>query len=118
MHACRDAGAEIDTHALERGLRFYTENFIADDGAPRYYPDRRRPVDATACAQTILTLCTFGELERARMVADWTLRRMSNRDGSFAYRLGRLRMDRTPFARWSVAWMFCALSRLSTALAS
>lgn len=114
LKACLDAG--IDTsqqEMLERGFRFYRENFFSAANAPLYYPGRAWPIDATACAQSLLTLCTFGAHERAQSVADWVVARMGNDDGSFAYQLGRFRLQRTPFARWSVAWMFCALARLA-----
>jgi hypothetical protein len=63
-----------------------------------------------------LTLCAFNDVDQARRVAAWTSARLSNEDGSFAYRLGRWRVDRTVFVRWSVAWMFCGLSRLGLEL--
>jgi hypothetical protein len=103
-------------YSLRRGFTYYRDSFFGPDGAPLYYPGRRRPIDATACGQSLLTLCTFDELDLAKQVAAWTAARMSNGDGSFAYRLGRWRVDRTAFPRWSVAWMFCGLSRLALKL--
>ena len=94
----------------ERGWRYYREHFFENGVVPKFYDNRLYPVDATACAQSLLTLCRFGDLATAERVADWVIRRMQRRDGSFVYQRHAHHVVRTPFMRWSVAWLFCALS--------
>jgi hypothetical protein len=101
----------------ERGWRYYRARFFRDDTIPRYYPDKPFPVDATACAQSLLTLCRFGDVETATRVAEWTIRNLQCADGHFAYRLHRRRVVRIPYMRWSSAYMYAGLSRLAAALA-
>ena len=92
------------------GWRYYREHFFENGVVPRYYDSRTRPVDATACAQSLLTLCRFGDLATAERVAEWVIRHMQRRDGAFVYQRRAGYVVRTPFMRWSVAWLFCALS--------
>jgi hypothetical protein len=101
----------------ENGWRFYRENFFLDDQIPKYYPDRDFPVDATACGQSLLTLCRFGDLETASRVADYTIRTMQSRDGHFAYQRRRRQVVRIPYMRWSSAYMYVGLSRVASSLA-
>jgi hypothetical protein len=100
----------------ERGWRYYREHFFADGVVPKYYDGRLYPVDATACAQSLLTLCRFGDLATAQRVADWVMRHMQRRDGGFVYQRRARYVVRTSFMRWSVAWLFCALSAVLFAL--
>jgi hypothetical protein len=45
--------------ALRRGWAYYRERFFTSDMTPKYYDRRAEPLDATACAQAIITLCDF-----------------------------------------------------------
>ena len=103
------------TDALERGWKFYRERYFHDDRIPKYYDDSLYPIDATACGQSVLTLCRFGDLATAQHVAEWTLKHLARGDGSFAYRVHRTHVTRTHFARWSTAWIACSLATLAAA---
>jgi hypothetical protein len=96
----------------ERGWRYYRTHFLTTDCAPRSLDHKLYPVDATACAQTITTLCTFEDVPTAVRTAEWTLANMRRRDGAFIYQRHAHYKNRIPYMRWSVAPMFSALSRL------
>ena len=113
----RCTGDESFRSVKERGWRYYRDTFFHDDRIPRYFSDNTFPVDATACAQSLLTLCRFGDVETAARVAEWTIDRMQCADGHFAYQLRRRRLVRIPYMRWSSAYMYAGLSRLALALA-
>ena len=109
--------------SLERGYAFYKLHFFTADGAPRYFHDRTYPIDIHACSQAILTFCAFAEYDPAALakaveLARWTVAHFLNPDGSFGYQLHRFRRDRTPYVRWSQAWMLRALSQLRLKLSS
>lgn len=106
-------GSVVD--ALDRGWRYYRERFFTSDFTPKYYDDEPLPVDATACAQAIITLCSFGDVEAGRAAADRSLELLAAPDGSFAYQRRRRFTVRIPYLRWSTAWMYSALARLSLA---
>jgi len=99
-----------------RGWRYYREFFVTETHVPKYFDRRLTPVDATACAQTIATLCIFGDVAEAEAVASWTLENMRRRDGGFVYQRNRHYTNRIPYMRWSTAPMFAALARLLFAI--
>jgi hypothetical protein len=101
----------------ELGWQYYRQRFFLDGGIATYYPEQAFPVDATACAQSLLTLSRFGDVDTASQVADWTIRNMQCADGHFAYRVQRRRVVRIPYMRWSSAYVYAGLSRLAYALA-
>lgn len=114
-HLSGDRSAD---EAIERGWLYYRSRFFTEGLVPKYYDDRVEPLDATACAQAIITLCAFNDLKAAVVVARVAIELLGREDGSFAYQRRRGRTMSTPFLRWSTAWMYCALSRLSLALAT
>lgn len=99
--------------ALARGWRYYRDRLFTENLTPKYYDRRVEPLDATGCAQAIITLCEFGDVEGARRVAELASGQLGLPDGSFAYQRRGDRTLRTPFLRWSTAWMYCGLSRLA-----
>lgn len=101
----------------DRGWEHYRGSFFEDGRIPKYYVNQLYPIDATACAQSLLTLCRFGDVQTARAVADWTIRTMQLEDGHFAYQVRRRGTVRIPYMRWSSAYMYAGLSRVELALA-
>ena len=65
-----------------------------------------------AAAHYIITMIQFGELDNAYKVANYVIKNMQADDGSFYFRKFKAYTIRTPFMRWSQAWMFNALSYL------
>lgn len=111
---------EYEPH-LTRGLAYYLANFVDDDGCPKYYHDRRYPVDIQCAAQCIETLAVFGEeseecLAAALKVANWTIDNMRASDGHFFYRRLPFVAVRTPMLHWGQATMYRALCRLYATL--
>jgi hypothetical protein len=101
----------------ERGWRYYRDHFFVDGRIPKYYPNKPFPIDATACAQSLLTLCRFGDVDTAVDVAEWTVREMHCPEGHFAYQVRPRRVVRIPYMRWASAYMYVGLSRLAYSLA-
>lgn len=108
----RASGDSRFDDAIERGARFYRDNFFDESGKPKYYHDRIYPIDAHAAAQAVLTLVEFGDREAALRTAEWAIRNMQRPDGHFIYRIGRRLSNRIPYLRWSNALMPYALARL------
>ena len=97
---------------LANGFTFYRNRFFEPDGRPAFYADNVYPADCTAASQSILTLTRFGDVDMANKVAKWTIKNMQAPDGSFYFRKFRWYTIKTPFMRWSNAWMFAALAEL------
>jgi hypothetical protein len=51
-------------------------------------------------------------LPLAETVAAWTIRNLRDRRGFFYYQRRRFYTVRTPFMRWTQAWVLYALARL------
>jgi hypothetical protein len=109
---------EFERH-VERGLTFYRDHFFLEDGTPRYFHDRTYPIDIHCSAQSILTLLAFRDRHQglealATRVLQWTMDHMWDERGFFYYRVLRLGTIRTPYMRWSQAWMLLALATYLT----
>lgn len=109
--------------AMLRGYTFYKDHCFSSNGTPKYFHDRVHPIDIHACSQAVLTFCDFaghdpGALARAAQVAIWTVTNMRSPDGYFFYQRHRFWTNRTPYMRWSQAWMFRALARLHSVLSN
>jgi len=106
--------------AYEKGLQFYRDNLFEENGAPRFEADKRYPYDAHAAAQAILTFAQRDSAEAQTMaetVSQWAMTHLFDDNGYFYRRIGRVLNDKTPYMRWSQAWMCRALSRLSLRVA-
>ncbi len=103
--------------SIERGLRFYKAYFFETDGRPKYFHDKRYPIDIQCAAQAIETLATWAEddlecLALSTKVADWTIDNMQAEDGHFYYRdLGWTKV-KTPMLHWGQGTMVKALTVL------
>ncbi len=99
---------------LDKGFEYYIQTFFTSEGIPKYYNNAIYPIDVHAPAQLIITLHRLGRLkenaETARKVLEWTINNMQATDGHFHYQKARYYTIRTPYMRWSQAWMFYGLS--------
>lgn len=103
---------------LDRGYRYFKDNFFEADGRVRYMHDRLMPIDIQCIAQSIDTLAFFSKsddaaLPLAEKVAEWAIDNMQDRDGHFYYRDLGWKKVRTPMFHWGQGTMFKALSHLS-----
>lgn len=102
---------------LRNGLEFYKGHFFEENGCPKYYHDRRYPVDSQCAAQSIETLTALSGddshcLELAGRVAQRTIENMQGRDGHFYYRIYPWGKAKTPMLHWAQATMYKALALL------
>jgi hypothetical protein len=104
------SGDHSFNEALQKGMAYYEANFFENGEMPKYYDQSLYPIDATAVAQSILTLTRFGKMELATRVVNWTLKHMQDESGYFYYQRTRRGVNKIPYMRWSSAWMFVALS--------
>jgi hypothetical protein len=108
----RLTGDVLHEEQLARGYAFYKAHFLTREGIPKFFHNGLYPVDCTAAAQTLLTLCRFGDTQLAEKVAAWMSSNMQSRDGHFYFRKFRRYTIKTSFMRWSNAWMFAGLACL------
>jgi hypothetical protein len=108
--------AEIG-RAIRGGFEFWRERFFLADGWPKYFPDGKFPADAHSAGACVVACAELvGEepraLELAERVAGWAVRELFDARGFFRYQRRRFYTVRTPYLRWSQAWMLYALARL------
>jgi hypothetical protein len=117
----RDAGLEEGAEPLARGYRFFLDHFFEPDGTPKYFHDRRGPVDIHCPTQAFATISGLWRIEPAdgllARAAAWFLQRMRAPEGYFYFRLGPRGPNRIPYMRWGQAWAYHGLTRLEAFLA-
>jgi len=102
--------------AVEKGLHYYSSQFL-DNGQSLYRVPHTWPLDIHNQAQGIITFCRWAHLQEAYLnkatkIADYTIQHMRSRKGYFYYKKYPWVAIKTPFMRWSQAWMLVALNEL------
>ncbi|MGI9107706.1 MAG: hypothetical protein ACR2G4_15830 [Pyrinomonadaceae bacterium] len=117
MRASEAARTEF-AKSLGRGSEFWREHFFLADGWPKYYHDSQYPADAHSAGAGIVALVELKSLlpdalPLADRIARWTFAHLRDpRRGFFYYQRRRFYTVRTPYMRWTQAWMLYALARL------
>lgn len=120
-HYTRGAGDAQFQAALEKGYRFFINTFFGEDGTPRYYDYKTRPLDIQCASQGIQTLVNLRTLNErsvptALKVAHWTIANMQDQSGYFYYRKYPLITNKTATLHWGQATMFAAFALLHATL--
>lgn len=99
---------------LEKGFEFYVSHFFETDGCPKYYADRKWPIDIHCPAQLPVTLARLNKWSQYKLQADcvmkWAIKHMQDKRGYFYYQMKPWGSSRIPYMRWSNAFMFYAMS--------
>jgi len=99
---------------LEKGFDYYINNFFESDGCPKYYDNRKYPIDIHCPAQLFVTLAKLKKYpyykDLASNVLEWTINHMQSDKGFFYYQLKNSFSSKIPYMRWSNAFMFYALT--------
>jgi hypothetical protein len=100
---------------LEKGFKYYLQNFFLEDGTPKYYHNEIYPIDIHSSSQFIVTLYRMEKIieykDRVDKVIEWTINKMQDKGkGCFYFQLKKNIINKIPYMRWSQAWMFHAAS--------
>ena len=112
-------GERLWEKELVGAYRYFLDTFWLEDGCPRYYNNSLYPIDIHCSAQGIVTCLKLKKLDPrsipfADKIAQWAIDNMQDKKkGFFFYQKTRFYINKIPYIRWSQAWMFCALSRLT-----
>jgi hypothetical protein len=117
LDACGPESLEGLFSSLQRGYEFWTTRFFAENGWPMYYPGKLYPADAHSAGAALVAFAEVNRLNgdslsRADSVAAWVLGNLRDPMGFFYYQLRASHTVRTPYMRWSQAWMAYGLARL------
>ena len=102
---------------VNRGFHYYRERFFLEDGSVRYFHNKTYPIDIHAVAQSIITPAVLSDIwpssiELSESVFSWAMTHMWDVRGYFYYRILQVGTIRTPYMRWSEAWMVAAIAQL------
>lgn len=99
---------------IEKGFEFYIKSFFESDGCPKYYHDRKYPIDIHCPGQLFVTLERLHKFDEYHILAEnvlnWTVEHMQDKKGYFYYQLKQGMNSKIPYMRWSNAFMFNALT--------
>lgn len=99
---------------IEKGFDFYIKNFFEEDGCPKYYHNKKYPIDIHCPGQLFITLHRLGKFdeykELAEKVLEWTISNMQDKKGYFYYQLKKGMSSKISYMRWSNAFTFNAMS--------
>lgn len=99
---------------IEKGFEFYIKNFFEEDGCPKYYHNKKFPIDIHCSGEFFVTLSRLHKSKKYTVVAEkvlnWTISNMQGEKGYFYYQKKKWLTTRIPYMRWSNAFMFCALT--------
>ena len=100
---------------INNGFEFYINNFFEVYGTPKYYHNKKFPIDIHCPGQLFVTLAALDRFEKHKEIAErvmkWTLNNMQDRKGYFYYQLKKGANSKIPYMRWSNAFMFNALGK-------
>jgi len=107
----------IYLNALKIGAEYYFNNQFKANGQSIFRVPNEYPVEIHNQAQGIVTLSRLTYLSDkyapfAAIIAKWTAAHMQSEKGYFYYKKYPIHTIKTPFMRWSQAWMFLALTEL------
>lgn len=106
--------------ALKKGATFYYEKQFLPNGQALYRYPEKFPIEIHNQAQGIITFSRLAYLNEqyapfAKQIAEYTVTTMQHpQKGYFYYKKYPLYTIKTPFMRWSQAWMLLALNELSS----
>jgi len=111
-------GENIWEEELKNAYRYFLSTFWLEDGRPKYYHNSLYPIDIHCSAQGIVTCLKLKDYDdrsipMAKKIAEWAINNMQDETGYFYYQKTRWYTNKIPYMRWSQAWMFYALSKLS-----
>ncbi|MBN2090850.1 delta-aminolevulinic acid dehydratase [candidate division KSB1 bacterium] len=98
---------------IAKGLHYFTQTFIMENGRPRLWHNRDYPTDIHA-AQAIVTLVKLHSIhDHSRLLERlviWMIDNLQSKQGYFYYQKGRYFTNKISYMRWSQAWAFHALT--------
>ncbi len=105
---------EVDK-SLEEGIKFYREEQFTEEGVCHYRYPTKYPIDTHNQAQGVITFSKLGDMDEeniefARKITSWTIDNMQDKDGYFYHHKWPLFRNKTPYMRWSNAWMMLAMT--------
>lgn len=103
--------------SIEKGFKYYKENFFEADGTAKYYHNNPYPLDPHSVSQAIITLVKLGDgdkdLALAKKIALWSIDNLYMPEkAQFVYQKTKSGINKINYTRWTQAWMYYSFSYL------
>lgn len=99
---------------IEKGWKYYCDNFFEADGKPKYYHNKTYPIDIHCPAQVIVTASKLNQFKKSNTLLEktlvWTMDHMQSPKGYFYYQYRKGLSSKISYMRWSNAFMFNAMA--------
>ena len=104
--------------ALKLGAEYYFTKQFNPNGQSVFRVPKKYPVEIHNQSQGIISFIRLSYLAEeyadfSTLIAEWTIQNMQSKEGYFYYKKYPFYTIKTPFMRWSNAWMFLALTELT-----
>lgn len=101
--------------AIQRGYRYYVNNFFEPDGTAKYYDTETYPLDMHSFAQAVLTLLKVGGTPEDQNLCDKVIKRAIDlmyllKKRQFIYQKTRWVTNKINYIRWTQAWAYYVLA--------
>ena len=101
---------------LDRGFKYWIENFFLDNGVAKYYDNNTYPIDLHCAAQAMATIYKLGKgIEYntlSEKIIEWAINNMQSSKGYFYFQKTNKLKNKIVYMRWPNAWMFYGMSYL------
>jgi rhamnogalacturonyl hydrolase YesR len=100
---------------IERGIKYYIDNFFLENGTPKYYDRKVNPIDIHCPAEFAAAMYRLGVFSENEILIEktlnWTIENMQDKNkGYFYYQINNGVPTKIPYMRWAQAWMMYGLS--------
>ena len=103
---------------IVNGFDYYINNFFLNSEIPKYFNNRIFPIDVHTTSVLVVTLYKLKKiieyLDLVHNCLEYVIKNLQHKKkGFFFYQKKYFYINKTPYMRWSQAWMFYALSFIS-----
>ncbi|WP_036228322.1 glycoside hydrolase family protein [Marinobacterium jannaschii] len=123
LHIIRKAqGTSEFDDAIERGLSYYKDKLIEDDGTAKYYDSNPYPLDMHSVTQVVITLLkvsgSLEDRELARKVIEKSIETLyMPAKKRFMYQKHKGVSNKVDYMRWTQAWVYYSFSYFNRTVA-
>jgi hypothetical protein len=101
--------------AIQRGYRYYVDNFFEPDGTAKYYNTGIYPIDMHSFAQAVLTMLKVGGTPEDQELCDKVIKRAIDlmylpQKRRFIYQKTRWMTNKINYIRWTQTWAYYVLA--------
>ncbi len=102
--------------SIQKGFNYYRSTLMSESGQTIYRYPAKYPVEIHNQSQAIISCSQLGDVGQATRVLGFSIDFMRHREGYFYYKKYPWITIKTPFIRWSQAWMLLAMVELYNVL--